>query len=300
VLDQGGVRARFVANACPPEEIAAMERFAERHADRVVEVVVASTDRMVRHGDCLDLVLARCDDSDHVGLLDPDILARGPWIDLFLDHLGRGAAAVTSGREVWSETNVRPADHPGVNGEYFYDVDGFVYGSPHLAVYAAAPLRETMARWGVGFSSAGNDLTPAAEQRLRDAGRALWIYDTGKIVNILLQLDGHVLVHEESDALVHIGGLPHYMAPPSSVEGAEAGWGEGADWGAKPGMSARFAVAAHTASTLRALERGEAPPAPPEGTDPSVAARMRLAAGAVVDLVAAYGSGPEGHRRASA
>src|SRR5690606_19741543 len=106
-------RFRFVANACPPDQVAAMEAFAERWPSRVAEVVVASTDRMIRHGEALDQVLATRDDGDLFCLIDPDICAVAPFVDTFATILD-GHDAVTSGKEVWSDHNVRPADHPGV------------------------------------------------------------------------------------------------------------------------------------------------------------------------------------------
>src|SRR6478736_1642877 len=38
-MAQSGVRYRFIANACPPDQVAAMETFAEEHEGRVVEIV---------------------------------------------------------------------------------------------------------------------------------------------------------------------------------------------------------------------------------------------------------------------
>jgi hypothetical protein len=42
--------------------------------------------------------------------------------------------AVTSGKEVWSDDNLVPPGHKGVAGEHFFGQDGFVFGSPHLAI----------------------------------------------------------------------------------------------------------------------------------------------------------------------
>lgn len=282
-------RLRFVANACPPDQIEAMEAFGERHPGRVVEVMVVSEDRMVRHGDALDEVLRARDDGDLFGLIDPDIIARGRFLPLFLDLLA-GHDAVTSGREVWSDHNTRPADHIGVNGEYFFDQDGFAFGSPHAAVYRSAPLRATLDRWGVGFSSAGNDITDATRARLKEVGRDFWVYDTAKIVNILLQADGHPLVHVESPDLVHIGGVSHYLAPPSSVGDGQPRWGEEPDWGKQEGQQVRYAVARFTAMALDDLQAGRpAPPVPADAPD-DTRDKMTLVRDTVIDLVARHGA----------
>ena len=284
---QSSARFRFVANACPSEQIEAMERFAARHPGRVVEVLEVSTDRMIRHGDALDAVIEARDDGPYFAFIDPDIIARGPFLPPFLDLLVEHHA-VTSGKEVWSDHNVRPADHPGVNGEYFFDQDGYVFGSPHFAIYRRASLDATMGRWGVGFSTAGNDLTEAARATVEAAGRGYWIYDTGKLVNILLQCDGATLVHHEHPALVHIGSISLFLAPPSSVPGVEGPvWGE--DWVEKEEMATKLAVAQFTARVLQDLRDGREPPEVPGGASHELRPRLDLVRGALIELIATYG-----------
>lgn len=297
LLDATGARFRFVANQCPAEQIAAMERYAEDHDGRIVEVLDVSSRVMIRHGDALDAVLRTRDDGDHFCFIDPDICARKPFLGPFL-HALETAAAVTSGRELWSTHNVRPADHPGVSGEHFFDQDGFVFGSPHLALYRREPLLATMDRWGVGFSSAGNDITEATRARLADAGRDYWIFDTAKIVNVLLQADGHVLEHIEHADLVHIGGLSHFLAPP--VHPPDAGpeeprpWGTDVwDWGKWEGQSARYAVAGYTARVLDALQAGDPVPDPPIDVDPGLADRVERVRESMVELFDRYGGLPQ-------
>ncbi|MBX3314987.1 MAG: hypothetical protein KF906_11770 [Actinobacteria bacterium] len=277
ILAHEKVRLRFLANACPPEEVTAMEAYATARPGSVVDVRVVSTDRMLRHGDCLDLVVREQDDGALFGLLDPDILATGPFIDRFLDLL-RGRAAVTSGVELWSADNVRPADNIGVSGEFFYDQDGFVFGSPHLAIYRREPLLATMDRWGVGFSTAGNDIADTTRRRLEELGRSFWIYDTGKVVNILLQGDGYGLVHEDLDALVHVGGLAHFLAPPQPTVGEDGSlqreWGQHDRWDIWEGQGPRFLIAGQAARFLRAQSRGKPLPPPPDGLTPFLADRV--------------------------
>jgi hypothetical protein len=96
-------------------------------------------------------------------------------------------------------------------------------------MYRSDPLRTTMARWGVGFGSAGEQEVPGPTmEALRAAGQENWLYDTGKMVNILLQEDGNRLCHLEHAALLHIGGLSHYLSPPEKGgRGARCGRGAG-------------------------------------------------------------------------
>src|SRR5690606_2098762 len=142
------------------------ERFAADHTGRVVEIMEVSPVRMVKHGDALDAVYRVRDDGEYFGFIDPDIFATGPFLRMFRDALEE-CDAVTSGRELWSDHNVLPEGHIGVNGEYFFDRDGFTFGSPHLALYRRATLDDTIPRWDVGFGSAGNDIPKRTRARLR-------------------------------------------------------------------------------------------------------------------------------------
>jgi hypothetical protein len=280
-------RFRFIANGCPPDEIARMEEFGNRHPDRIVEVVdVSAPPQIVAHGVALDRVRVKRDDGDHWCLIDPDIKANGPFVAPLSELLTDGVAAVTSGKEVWSDDNLVPVDHPGVAGEHFFDRKGFVFGSPHLALYNRARLDETIDRWSVGFGSAGPDLTPAAQARLAEMGHEYMVYDTGKIVNALLQADGNALVHRDLPQLVHIGGMSHYLSPPDGYIRLDNG--EQAPDFARWGLNARYYVTKFTAHTLQELTAGRpAPPIPP-GTDRNMAQRLACVQREMTELVEMY------------
>jgi hypothetical protein len=292
-LAQCDARFRFVANACPPDQVAKMERFATRFPSRITDVVVASPHQMVRHGDCLELIRTTRDDGPCFALVDVDIIARGPFLAPYLELLDGGAAAATAGKEVWSTTNTRPADHPGVNGEYFFDQDGFVFGSPHFAIYDRAALDAACERWSVGFATAGNDVPDEARAQLAAMGRDYWVYDTAKVVNILLQADGRRLVHVEHPDLLHVGGVSHFLAPPPAVtesgEPTRAAWWQTAEWGEWDGMADRYAVAQFAAAVITATVDGTAPPVLPPGVDPDVASRLDDLSRAIGEAVERYG-----------
>jgi hypothetical protein len=167
-----------------------------------------------------------------------------------------------------------------------------VFGSPHLAIYHRDALDATIDRWGVGFSSAGNDIPREARDRIAEFGRDYWIYDTGKIVNILLQADGGSLVHQEHPDLIHIGGVSHYLAPPTAATSrggaGRALWGEEPDWGKWEGMADRFAVARFTAMALRALEAGRPAPSVPGELAPHLQERLATLRDDLAVLVAAH------------
>jgi hypothetical protein len=282
-LRHSDARFRFVANGCPPDQVRLMEEFAAATAGRVTEVFVSSP-VMKRHGDALDAVLEARDDGEFFCLVDPDILAEGPYLREFADMLDDGCAGVTSGKGVWTDSVVVPPGHPGVPGECFYSQDGYLFGSPHFAMYRRGPLQETIRRWGAGFDTAVADLTPEAKDVMVSAGHSYWIYDTGKILNILLQENGHRLCHREHPALLHVGGMSHYLSPPKGL-GEPRAVGEASDWGL-PWPPARLEVARYTAALLQALTGDEPPPTAPSGLDSDLGARLDMVRVAVTNLFA--------------
>ena len=265
-----------------------MDRWASAHPGRVVEVVDVSPTAMVAHGVALDAVRSSRDDGELFAFIDPDIAATAPFVAVFTSLLVDDCVVVTSGTEVWSDDNLVPAGHRGVAGQHFVGRDGFVFGSPHLAIYDRRALDDTAARWGVGFGSAGPDLRDDARARLAEMGQSFLMYDTAKIVNALLQADGHRLVHRDLPQLVHIGGLAHYLAPSGGyVEGSD---GElEPDWAAWGGEQARLDVARFTAQMLRNLCDGGPPPQIPPHVDPAIAAKLALVRDEMTRLIAEHG-----------
>jgi hypothetical protein len=286
-LAQSQARFRFVANGCPPEQIDLMEGFAKEHPDRVVEVLdVSPPPQIVAHGVALDRVRAQRDDGRFFCLIDPDIKAKAPFLDEFSDLLAEGYAVVTSGKEVWSDDNLVPIGNVGVAGEHFVDRNGFLFGSPHLALYDRAVLDETAARWGVGLGSAGPDLSDAARARMFEMGLDYVIYDTGKIVNALLQADGHRLAHRDLPQLVHIGGMSHYLSPPGGYITLDDG--EEAPDFARWGLNDRYHVTKFTAHTLRELLVGRPAPPIPAGTVPEMATKLAVVQREMGELFTTY------------
>jgi hypothetical protein len=287
-IAQSEARFRFVANGCTREQIDRMERFAERHPERVIEVLDVSTDAIIAHGVALDRVRACRDDGRFFCLVDPDIKANAPFLHEFTALFDEGYAAVTSGREVWSDDNLVPVGNVGVAGEHFFDRAGFLFGSPHLALYDRNALDETAARWGVGLGSAGPDLSDAARARLTELGLDYIVYDTAKIVNALLQSDGHRIAHRDVPQLVHIGGMSHYLSPPGGYITLDDG--EQAPDFARWGITDRFRVTKFTARTLRELTEGRPVPPIPADADPAIARKLTVVQNEMAELFSTYAS----------
>ncbi len=284
LLAQSTSQFRFVANGCPASAIEMMGEFGARHPGRI-DLLDLEHEVTVAHGVALDETRALRDDGGHFCFIDPDIKAKAPFVAeltaALVDH-----AAVTSGKEVWTDDSVIPENHLGVAGEYFFDRKGFVFGSPHLAIYDRAALDEVWDRWGVKIGSAGPELSDEAKAQLVSMGHEYIVYDAGKIVNALLQANGHRVEHRELPQLVHIGGLSHFLDPTGYREDADGQ--RVPDWTLYPNMGDRHTVSRHAAQTLRSFCDGDPVPTVPEGVTPTMAAKLDLVGDEVSDLMGRY------------
>jgi hypothetical protein len=280
-IAHSGARFRLVANGCSADEVTLLRTFADVFPGRVVEVFEAC-ERMQAHGVALERVLVERDDDGFFAMSDPDILAGGPFVADFAERLEYGAAGVTSGRGIWRDDSYVPEGHPGVSGEHFYAQDGFLFGSPHFAMYRREPVVATIARWDVHLGSAGGATIPeAALDALHAAGHDYLIYDTAKIVNVFLQLDGNRLEHFEHRNLVHIGGVSHYLTQPDVPGGGvnDPRW---------PWPVTRLEVSRYCAAVLQRVTAGAPAPAIPDDVEPAIAERLGRVRDALVDLVGTY------------
>ena len=177
---------------------------------------------MVSHGRALDEVYRARPDGDWFCFADTDIKARGLWVDDFVTRLP-GCAALTSGALSWTTDDTAPCGATSLAGPYLFDHDGFVFGSSYLAIYRRSAVDSVRRRWDIGFENYGHEELPRhARERIEEFGRAFAVYDTAKVLNILLQADGAEVRHHENPQIVHIGGMAtEYLCQAAGVRPAD-------------------------------------------------------------------------------
>ena len=211
---QSKVRFRIVANGCDADEILLMDRFMSMHATRVVEVLRLPVPRTVTHGEALTYAYDPRPSGKFFCFIDSDIKALRKWMDTLIGELAQ-CAAITSGTVAWGATYVAPAEARWLTGDDFFATDGFVFGSPHVALYERAAVDLVRGSWAVDFRGRPqSDLPVATQAAIRSLGRGYEMYDTAKLINILLQLEGRCVRYVENDHLLHLGGISEYLANP--------------------------------------------------------------------------------------
>lgn len=263
-------RFRFVANGCTAEE----QRSLAAAATAQIDVTVLPGTGVRTHGEALTSLFDHFDDGGYFCFVDSDVLARGPWVPFLLAALG-DRVAVTSGDVAWTDDTVLPPGAEDLPGRHAIGADGFVYGSSFLALYRRGAVTHARERYGVTFEPYAHDrLDPRARGAIESLGRAFRLYDTAKVLNLLLRADGGEMTHVAHPALRHLGGISQYLSRAQSglvVAGAGAQRLEFAGW---------------AAALLIALTDGGEPPEPPVGIEPAIAVDVATA------LRACFGRSP--------
>jgi hypothetical protein len=285
LIAQSDARIRLVANGCPPAEVQLMHNFAGEYEGRT-EMFELSNTKMVPHGVALDEIYAAHDDGSSFCFVDSDVKAKLPFMECFVDALTR-VDVVTSCTVAWSSDSILAPGIPDLVGRHAVGHDGFVYGSSYLAIYGRAVVEHVRAAWGVTFRPYSYDtLAPPVQRRLVEMGRQFRLYDTAKVLNILLQGEGFGLSHVDNPALVHIGGISQYLSDPSilgrdpeslATDDASVPWFAASGTGRQRWDFARWAAA-----TLRSIVDGEAAPGLPD--DPAQRLRATEVQRELLDL----------------
>jgi hypothetical protein len=284
LLANTDARVRLVANGCSRDEIGEMCAFTDGSAGRITLLVLPG-EEMTPHGFALTTVFDATDDGDLFCFVDSDVKARTRFMPVLLEALG-DHVAVTSGDVAWSDDTTLPAGARDVVGRHAVGADGFVYGSSYLAMYRRAAVTRVRDDWGVTFAAYGYTALPRHVQAGLDAqGRRFDLYDTAKVLNILLQAGSDTVVHIANPDLFHVGGISQYLSHLRTAGTDRPPW-----YARRGSRRVRWDFAGWAAATLAALVDGGEPP------DPSVegvaSSQLATTSDELRDLVARYRDAP--------
>ena len=199
-------RFRLVANGCPKREQQILQRQCEQH-DRL-EFAVVSDRRPLAHGQALTQ-LQQLEETDWFAFMDSDIFATGDF-EGQLESMRAGRRCFFSCPPVCGnqQQETLPPGYQVLSGNYSRMHDGFPLGTSYFSIYDNQMLNELFADTGLSLNLYRWDQVPAPIQdELRLTGRALWLYDTAKLLNIVLGLRGELCHTARLTSLCHIGGI---------------------------------------------------------------------------------------------
>ena len=166
------------------------------------------------HGIVLNRLFDGCTEP-YFAFADVDLFACGPIAEP-LERAVQRAAVVTAGYHLALDPTEFRA---GYEGKRLFGPRGEVLGVTFFAVYRSDAVRAIRQRYKVGFERYDYpEAVPVeARRRVEAAGYVGSAFDTAKLLNILLRLDGERLEHIELPTLKHVGGLAGALLPPGGT-----------------------------------------------------------------------------------
>ena len=200
------MRVRLVANGCHPDEVALMRDVATTDA-RISVHPLPSRDP-VEHGAALDHLFDAFPEPAFA-FADSDVLADGDFMTGLWPPAG-GEAAVFGAPPVWLAEHEAsaPDEGPFLSGRHRTLHDGTPIGGTYLAIYDRQALEPAWHRAPRGFGvHRGRQVPRRVRSELAARGWKYRTLDTGRLVNLLLLLDGHGLANRDIARLHHVGGV---------------------------------------------------------------------------------------------
>ena len=206
LLEWSGCSFRLVANGCSPEEVGLLQRLCSRNLR--LDFLALPFEKTVEHGQALSH-LQSLEQSDHFCFMDSDILATGDFMNQFIPHLDRHTGVFSCSSICYRDAEkVLLASSRRVFGRYHTTEQGVCLGSTYFAIYDNLTLTRVIKSEGIDFNRyRWVDIRPCHQASLAKIGLDRQWYDTGKLLNLLLLIQGKSLVFVETPALLHIGGM---------------------------------------------------------------------------------------------
>jgi hypothetical protein len=204
LLQGSGVRVRMVANGCRADEVDLM-RAASRVDERISHHVLPQRNP-IEHGQALNHLFELFDEP-YFAIADSDVIAAGDFMD-GLQPISP-PAAVFSAPPIWAPDDeaVAPAGIRVLSGRYRVLNDGTPIGSTYLAIYERAAIeplwRQAPRGFGVHFRY---QLPRWMRTSFSERGWRFRMFDSCRLVNLLLLVNGYRLENRTAPELFHLGG----------------------------------------------------------------------------------------------
>lgn len=199
---------RLVANGCTRQEAQLLVDFCQ-HNPRLHFLRLPSA-RMMGHGPALNYLQAH-NDGDYFCFMDSDIYAAGNFMPEFEPYLQDGSpVALFSGAplEQPAEGWVMPDGYPLLDGRFNRTKSGLCLGSTYFAIYNNQRVSALRRAIGIGFEGYHWEKIPVALQKqLTENGLVYPRYDTARVFNLFLHLQGATFLYQPSATLRHLGGV---------------------------------------------------------------------------------------------
>lgn len=201
---------RLVANGCSPEEKGLLKSLCLLNPR--LQFLALPFAGIVEHSQAL-AYLQSIEETDYFAYIDSDVLARGDFEAEIAPHLATHSA-VFSAPPIWisRKDTILPDGYQIVAGRYAQTETGLCLGSTSFGVYDNHVLSQFTQDSGVKFERyLWKEIPPPHQARLARLGMKKAQYDTGKVLNLLLQEQGQQFYYLPGETLIHLGGVSAHL-----------------------------------------------------------------------------------------
>ena len=205
LLLNSDLKFRLVGNSLNQKEATLLHQISEL-SDRLSWVNFES-EHIIPHGTLVDLLFAS-ETQDWFAFCDSDLFMFEPLGQDQIIELVGNAAVFSSGGRIENQDDVTYAGFKG--GATTVSPDGNIdLATSFFCLYQRQPLEQINTQYQVGFEQyRQTSQIPKKAQAVVDGNQLTYeMFDTGKLISVLLHAMGCKKVYAELDGLVHIGGM---------------------------------------------------------------------------------------------
>jgi len=199
----------LVSNNCTSKEKKLLQSLCNSKS-RLTYFHLPTNGSMWTHGDCINYLYKTCY-SQLFCFMDSDILVTDTFLGPFISALDK-YDAVFSGTSLWlsDKHQILQSQDFRVGGRHNITHDGYILGSSYFALYNLKSLHRIESAIEISWSrNKYSQLNEDTKSLLASLNLAKQQYDTGKLLNILMQQHSCKIQFIKDHNILHIGSISY-------------------------------------------------------------------------------------------
>jgi len=227
LLQNSDLHFRLIGNALDHREAALLQAISES-SDRL-QFINLESKNIIPHGTLVDIML-QTEEASLFSFCDSDLFLFAPLTEQSLLAEMAGYDVLSSGGRIENENTSTYAGFKG--GATTVSPDGQIaLATSFFCIYRRALLQQTLSQYQVGFEQyrSAQQIPQQARVVVEQLALEYEMFDTGKLLSVLLHQQGGVQKYLDIPGLTHIGGMSgRYllqldMSQPVVIDDAELG-----------------------------------------------------------------------------
>lgn len=205
LLRNSEINYRLVVNGCLEYEVEFLKD--KVGASDRLQLLLYSLDISKPHHEVLNYLLSLDPEDPYFCFMDSDIFAVEEFVECFIGELDHADALFSC--PPLSSLLVDEVPVPNrLQGRVFTSKNGFFVGASYFAIYKRRSVQFIIHKFGVAFERLRwDEISDEVQLLLESKDLKYLIYDTGKVLNILLSMCGFKTRYVKCPSLIHIGGI---------------------------------------------------------------------------------------------